>query len=500
MRKTLLRTLAAALFPALLWCQSLAEIEKRVTEFTLPNGLHFIVFERHEAPVMSFHTYVNAGSANDPGGATGLAHMFEHMAFKGTDTIGSRNYAEEKKALEEVEAAYDRLEAERNKGPRADKDKVRFLESVLKVAADKANSYVEPNIYPQIIEENGGVGLNASTGVDATHYYYNLPANRMELWFLLESQRFLRPVLREFYKERDVVREERRMRIESSPQGRLVEALLASAFAAHPYRNSPAGWASDIDSLRTGDAKGFFHDYYAASNLTIGIAGDVNPAEVRRLAEKYFGPMPLQPPPPGVRTVEPKQEGEKRVEVESPSQPFLFIGYKRPDQLHADDAAFDVVGGILSSGRTGLLYKELVRDKKIALAAAAQAAFPGGKYANIFVFFAVPSLGKTVEENEKAIYDVLDRLKNEKVDAATLQRVKTKVRASVIRQLDSNSGMASQLTYFHVNYGNWRKLVTGLEEINKVTEDDVQRIARQYFSANTRTVTYSVKPKTEVAK
>ncbi len=473
--------------------QDLKDIEKRVTEFTLANGLDFIVFERRQAPVVSFHTYVNAGSVNDPGGQTGIAHMFEHMAFKGTDTIGTRNYEEEKKALEAVEEVYDRLEAERNKGPRADGDKVRALELELKVATDRANSYVEPNMLPQIIEQNGGVGLNASTGADSTNYHYSLPANRLELWFLLESQRFQRPVFREFYKERDVVREERRMRIESQPQGRLLEALLAAAFAAHPYRNSPAGWASDIESLRSGDAARFFREHYAPANIAIGIAGDVNPVEARRLAEKYFRGLPKAAQPAGVRTAEPKQEGEKRVKVESPSQPFLLIGYKRPDQLHADDAALDVLQGILSGGRTGLLYKELVRDKKLALAAAAQAAFPGAKYTSLFAFFVAPSLDRTTEENEKAIYEILEKLKQEKVEAATLDRVKTKVRASVVRALDSNAGMAMRLTYYHVSYGNWRKLFTGLDEINKVTAEDVQRVARQYFVESGRTVAYSVK-------
>ena len=473
--------------------QDLKDIEKRVTEFTLANGLHFIVFERRQAPVVSFHTFVNAGSVNDPGGQTGIAHMFEHMAFKGTDTIGTRSYEEEKKALEAVEEVYDRLEAERNKGPRADGDKVRALELELKVAVDRANSYVEPNMLPQIIEQNGGVGLNASTGADSTNYHYSLPANRLELWFLLESERFQRPVFREFYKERDVVREERRMRIESHPQGRLLETLLAAAFAAHPYRNSPAGWASDIESLRAGDAARFFRVHYAPANIAIGIAGDVNSGEARRLAEKYFGGLPKAAQPAGVRTAEPKQEGEKRVKVESPSQPFLLVGYKRPDQLHADDAALDVLQGILSGGRTGLLYKELVRDKKLALAAAAQAAFPGAKYTSLFVFFVAPSLDRTTEENEKAIYEILEKLKQEKVEAATLDRVKTKVRASVVRALDNNAGMAMRLTYYHVNYGNWRKLFTGLDEINKVMAEDVQRVVRQYFVESGRTVAYSVK-------
>jgi predicted Zn-dependent peptidase len=452
--------------------QNLADFEKRVTEFTLANGLHFIVLERHEAPVVSFHTYVNAGSVDDPKGETGLAHMFEHMAFKGTETIGSKNYAEEKKALEAVEQLYDKHASAEE----------------LKAAIDKANSYVDINAYPRIIEENGGADLNAQTGEDDTTYFYSLPANRIELWFLLESQRFLHPVFREFYKERDVVREERRMRVESNPEGKLVEMLLAAAFAAHPYREPTAGWASDIEQLRVGDAQAFFRKYYTPANITVGIAGDVNPAEARRLAEKYFGPLEARPLPTPLRTAEPAQEGGKRVTVETPSQPFLAIVYKRPDQHDKNDPVFDVIAGILDSGRTGLLYEDLVRDRRIALSVQTDATFPGGKYPGLFLVFAMPSPGHTVAENEKAIYEVIERLKAHKVDPQTLVRVKIKIRASVIRQLDSNPGMASELAFYYVNYGNWRKLFTGLDEINAVTADDVQRVVRQYFTGSARTV------------
>jgi predicted Zn-dependent peptidase len=459
--------------------QNLAEFEKRVTEFTLGNGLHFIVLERHEAPVVSFHTYVNAGSVDDPKGQTGLAHMFEHMAFKGTETIGSKNYAEEKKALEAVERLYGQHASE----------------EALKAAIDKANSYVDVNAYPRIIEENGGTDLNAQTGEDSTTYFYSLPANRIELWFLLESQRFLQPVFREFYKERDVVREERRMRVESNPEGKLVEMLLATAFSAHPYREPTAGWASDIEQLRVGDAQAFFRKYYVPANIAVGIAGDVNPAEARHLAEKYFGPLPSRPLPHPLRTVEPAQEGEKRVLVETPSQPFLSIVYKRPDQHDKDDPVFDVIAGILDSGRTGLLYEDQVRDRRIALSVQTDATFPGGKYPGLFLVFAVPSPGHTVEENEKAVYAVIERLKAAKVDRQTLARVKIKIRASVIRQLDNNPGMASELAFYYVNYGNWRKLFTGLDEINAVTADDVQRVVRQYFTGSARTVASTVAPK-----
>ncbi|MDP8989852.1 MAG: insulinase family protein, partial [Acidobacteriota bacterium] len=218
------------LIPAMLAAQSVAELrksfEKKVSEFTLANGLHFIVVERHDAPVVSFHTYMNVGSVDDPGGETGLAHMFEHMAFKGTPTIGTKNWPAEKAAMDAVEVVYDRLDAERNKGPRADPKKIAAIQADLEAAMESADSYIEPNEYDRVVESNGGLDMNAGTGEDSTNYYYSFPSNRIELWFLLESERFFHPVFREFYKERDVVREERRMRIESSPQGKLLEALL----------------------------------------------------------------------------------------------------------------------------------------------------------------------------------------------------------------------------------------------------------------------------------
>ncbi|MGA2589353.1 MAG: pitrilysin family protein [Bryobacteraceae bacterium] len=486
---------AVFLLPVLLSAQSLPEFEKKVTEFTLANGLHFIVAERHEAPVVSFHTYVNAGSVDDPSGATGIAHMFEHMAFKGTEGIGSKNWPEEKKAIDHEEAVYDQLDAERNKGVKADSKRVAALEADLKAAEEQANSYVEPNLYPRIIEQNGGEGMNAQTGWDSTEYYYSLPSNRLELWFLLESQRFIQPVFREFYKERDVVMEEYRMRVESEPQGKLMQSFLATAFSAFPYRIMGTGWPSDVAHLRRADAWRFFHEYYVPGNITLGIVGDVDPGEARRLAEKYFAPMAAHPLPPLLHTAEPPQEGPKQAEVESPSQPLAFVGYKRPDQYSKEDPVFDVISGVLSSGRTGLLYKELVRDKQIALDAEAEDTFPGGKYPNLFVFLLAPAMGHTTAENEKALYDVLERFKAEKVDAVTLARVKTKTRATVIRQLDSNPGLAKLLSGYYAIYGDWRKLFTSLDELERITADDVQRVAKECFVPEKRTVAYLIAPK-----
>ncbi|HLH40117.1 MAG TPA: pitrilysin family protein, partial [Bryobacteraceae bacterium] len=284
------------------------------------------------------------------------------------------------------------------------------------------------------------------------------------------------------------------MRVESSPQGKLVEALLATAFEAHPYRNMPGGWASDIDNFRRPEAEAFYKIYYTPNNITIGIAGDVNPAEARRMAERYFGRLPRGPIPPLVRTVEPRQEGEKRVAVASPAQPFLAIAYKRPDQYSPDDATLDVLSDVLSEGRTGILYKEMVRDKKIALAVGTQATFPSGKYPSLFLFYVVPSSGHGVEENEKALYAIIDRAKKEPVDAETLARVKTTLRAALIRKLADNGGLAAELCNYYVAYGDWRKLFTQIEDYNKVTAEDVQRAARKYLIEETKTVAYTYAP------
>ena len=488
-----LRLLLLTAIPLLLQGQSLQEFEKHITEFSLPNGMHWIVYERHEAPVVAFNAFVNAGAVDDPAGDSSMAHMFEHMIGKGTTTVGTTNWPAEHKALQRVEQVYDRYDEEKRKGAKADPQKVKQLDAELKDAVESADSYVQPNEFTRVIEEQGGVGFNAGTAQDYTTYFYSLPANKTELWFDLTSEWFKRPVFREFYKERDVVREERRMRVESSTQGKLMELLMATSFMAHPYRNF-IGWASEIEHLRAKDAETFYQKYYAPGNVTMAVVGDVKPAEIRRLAEKYFGPLTARPLPPPVSAVEPKQEGAKRALLETASQPFLLMGYKRPNQTHPDDPVFDVIAGILSSGRTGLLYKDLVRDKRIALGVQAGATFPSGKYGNLFVLFDVPQAGHSIEENEKAIFDILDSLKREKVDDATLQRVKTKVRAGLIRQLDSNTGLASQLPFYSVMYGDWRVMFTGLKDIEKVTAEDVQRVAKQYFVDENRTAVYTIKP------
>ena len=229
--------------------QDLASFEKRITVKKLDNGLTVIICERPEAPVFSFDTHVDAGSAQDPMGQTGLAHMFEHMAFKGTDKIGTTDYAAEKVALAKVEKAYAAYIEERDKRVGRDEQKLKDLQKAWQDAIADAQKYVKPNEFPQILESNGAEGLNATTSQDETDYHYSLPENRLELWAYLESERFIHPVMREFYKERNVVIEERRMRTDSNPIGRLLEQFITAAFQAHPYHRPTIGWMADLNSL-----------------------------------------------------------------------------------------------------------------------------------------------------------------------------------------------------------------------------------------------------------
>ena len=475
--------------------QDVKEFEKKISEFTLANGLHFILVERHEAPVIAFHTYVNAGSVNDPSGQTGVAHILEHLAFKGTETIGSKNWADEKKAMDAIEEAYDRLDAERNKGIKADKGRVETLVTQLSLAADRAELYAQPNEFQRVIEENGGQGLSVAAGPGSTESSYSLPSNRLELWFLMESQRFLHPVFREFYREREALLDEYRQQVDAKPQARMTLSLLSTAFAAHPYRNPSGGWPTDIISLRRADARAFFEKYYVPANMVIAIVGDVNTAEAKRLAERYFGPMPAKPLPPVVHTMDPPQPGSRIAIVDSPTQPLAMVAYKRPDQYDKDDTVFDVMQLALSSGRSGLLYKDMVEEKRVAASAQVLATFPDGRYPNLFAFLLAPSAGHTVDENDRALDDFLARFKAKPVDAETLQRAKTQVRAGAVRLMANNGGLAKMLSLYYASYGDWRKLFTGLDDLNKVTADDVQRVAQRYFISANRTLVSTAPPR-----
>jgi predicted Zn-dependent peptidase len=470
-----------------LHAQDIASFEKRITVKKLANGLTVIIMERPEAPVFSFYTHVDAGSVQEVPGSTGLAHMFEHMAFKGTHEIGTTDWPAEKLALEKVEIAYAAYLHENLKEVGRDDKKVAELEKAWQDAIAVAEVFVIPNQFPEIVESQGGVGLNASTDRDETTYFYSFPQNRLELWAYLESQRFLEPVMREFYKERDVVYEERRMSVDSSPQGRLLEQFLAAAYVAHPYGRPVVGWPSDLRAFSATDAKEFFNKYYVPANIVIAVVGDLKAAEAMPVIEKYFGRIPARPAPEPIRVKEPPQESLRTVLIHDRSQPIYVEGYHRPDFRDPDDAVYDVMSDLLSKGRTSRLYRSLVRDKRIALEAQG-GSFPGTKYPNLFFFFAAPTQGHTAEEMAAPIHAEIERLKKQDVSDDELQSIKTRAKADLIRGLGNNQGLAIQLGEFQSLYGDWRELFHQIDEIEKVTKADIRRVANTTFREENRTV------------
>lgn len=468
--------------------QYLENFERRMTEFTLDNGLKFLVLERHEAPVVSFHTYADVGAVDEVKGITGLAHIFEHMAFKGTKTIGSKDYRTEAQVIAKVDKLFEELKVEQRKGKNADPNLLQQLRTDFKEAQDEASKFIVHDEFEEILSRQGASGLNAYTGCDATRYISSFPSNKLELWMAIESDRYANPVLREFYKEKDVVMEERRLRTESSPRGRLFEEFLALAFKAHPYGEPVIGHMSDIQTVTRTESEEFFKQHYSPGNLTVAIVGDVDPEKVKKLAQKYFSSIPSGPKPDPVETVEPSQLGERRVVLHDVAQPMLLIGFHKPEFNHPDNAAFDVLTDIISAGRTARLYKTLVKEKKIAVTAAAFHGFPGNKYPNLFLFYAIPTKGQTNTKCEQAIYDELEKLKNKPVSAEELKKARTRARAGLIRSLASNSGLAAQLAFYQVITGDWRNLFKELEAIDNVTAEDIQQITKHYFTVENRTV------------
>jgi predicted Zn-dependent peptidase len=470
--------------------QDLASFEKRTTVKKLANGLTIVICERPEAPVFSFFTHVDAGSVQDPMGKTGLAHMFEHMAFKGTDTIGTRDYADEKVALAKVEVAYAAYIAERDKPVDRDEKKLAQLEQAWKDAIAAADKFSAPynNEFGKIVEGEGGEGMNAFTNWDETGYHYSFPTNRLELWAYLESERFLHPVMRQFYKERNVVIEERRMRVDSDPMGRLLEQFTEEAFAAHPYHRPTIGWISDLNSFSATDAQAFFDKYYVPSNMVVTVVGDVKASEAMPIVEKYFSRIPARPKPDTATTTEPPQNSERSVVLHDQSQPVYLESYHRPDYRSPDDQVYDAIADLMSSGRTSRLYRALVRDKQIASDAEGFTGYPGNKYPHLFAFYATPLPGHTTKEVGDAIHVEIERLKKEDISDEELKMIKTRAKANLIRSLGSNEGLAFDLGLYKARYDDWRELFRSVDRIEKVTKADIRRVASETFKPNNRTV------------
>lgn len=474
----------------------------RVIEHKLTNGLTVLMVERHQTPVVSINMTFGVGGVNEQVGQTGLAHLYEHMAFKGTRTIGTKDYAKEKPILDELHRIGTELEQRQRdlstRGPEmpvAANEQVAIdaLQARFKSLQDQAVQYVAGNEMALLYQRHGGVGLNAATGKDLTRYMISLPSNRLPLWAAIEADRMENPVLREFYKERGVVMEERRLRNDDSPTGLLFETFTSAAFRAHPYGIPTIGWESDILSLTPADTEAFFKTYYGPGRATIGIVGDINPKEVIELIENTFGRIPAAPPPPQIVTVEPVQRGERRVEVEFDAEPSLAIGYHKPGIGHPDDYVFDVIDEILTSGLTSRLYSKLVRESRLAASVNSDSNYPGVRAPNLFVLHATPLAPHTTAEVEAALLVELERLKTEPVAAKELERVVNNLDADMVRALRSNSGLASRLALYQTVAGDWRYVLKARDKVAAVTPADIQRVATHYFTKSNRTVATLIK-------
>jgi len=485
--KGALALLAVAIAVAGAKAQDLKSFEQRITTKVLPNGLTLIVCERPEAPVFSYSTFVDAGDVNDPSGQSGLEHMFEHLAFKGTSEIGTKDYAAEKVALAKVEAANDAYEAEYLKAVGRDPQKLAELKKAFIVAQAEAHKFVIPNQFTDVAERNGAEGLNAETGLDDTMFFWSMPENRLELWAWLESSRLADTVPREFYKERDVVIEERRMRTDSNPEGRLWEQFLATAYVAHNYGRSNIGWPSEVSQINATEAMDFHKKYYVGANIVVAVVGDVKASEAMPMLERYFSRIFAGPKPEEMTTVEPKQFAEKTVAIREATQPIYLEGYHRPDYHDPDDAVYDAISDIMSNGRVSRLYRSLVRDAQIAAAAAGASPYPGDKYPSLFLFYAVPLPGHTPTEMRDAIHKEIDKLKAADVTSDELAMYKTRTRADLLRGLADNQGLANSLAEYQTRYGDWRELFLQLDRVDKVTKEDIRRVANKVFVDSNRT-------------
>lgn len=460
----------------------LDRVIKEVTEFKLDNGMNFIVLERHQAPVVSFLTYADVGGADEPDGQTGVAHYLEHLAFKGTTRIGTANYRAEAPLLDRLDQLSQQIQTASNKA-----DVSRLQKEFDRVEAE-ALKLSKQNDFGRIVEQAGGVGLNANTSTDATRYFYSFPSNKLELWMSLESERFLDPVFREFYKEKSVILEERRLRTENSPIGQMIEAFVDKAFEVHPYQRPVIGSTKDIRGLTRQDIRKFFDTYYVPNQLTMAIVGDVNANDVKRLAQIYFGRFKAKPAPPKVMAVEPTQTKTKEINLTLESQPWYLEGYHRPALNHPDNAIYEAIASILSDGRTSRLYRSLVEDKKISLAAQGINGFPGNKFPNLIMFYALTAPGRSLDDLAQALRAEIERMKTEPVSTLELDRIKTQARAGLLRTLDSNEGMAQLLVEYDVKTGDWRNLFKQLDAIAAITPADIQRVAKATFTPENRTI------------
>jgi predicted Zn-dependent peptidase len=464
------------------------DLEKKVVKAKLKNGLTVLMLERHFSPTVALYIRHRIGAVDEQKGKSGAAHLLEHMMFKGTTTIGTKNYAAEKKILDAIEKTGSMLDEEKRKGPKADTKIIAKLSGGLKELQNKQKEYLIPNEIDRLYTENGGLDMNASTGQDVTTYQVSLPANKIELWARIESDRLLNSVFREFYTERDVVMEERRQRVETDPDGKLYESFISTAYKAHPYGRPILGWEEDLMNLSPSAMREIFARYRAPESIVIAVVGDINQPQTLKLIEKYFGRLPKSREMKNDIPTEPQQTEERRVKIIFDANPTMMLGFHKPNTPAYEDYIFDVIQNILTKGRTSRLYKKMVTDMKIAKSVGAVNGVPASRYPNLFMISAEPGYPHTNTELEETILQELEKLKKEPVPDEELRKAKNNIKMEYIQSLNSNAEIASILSYYEVLLGDYRYLADYLKNIDKVTADDIRKAAEIYFDKSNRTI------------
>jgi predicted Zn-dependent peptidase len=481
-RWLLMGVLLVTHFLATVSAQDLAD---RVTKVTLDNGMRVLFVKQGVAPTIAFNLMFDVGGADEPNGLGGIAHMVEHMAFKGTETIGSFDYPTEKDVLAQIEVEWLALEYLRKNGS---EEEIAAQEERFMAVRAKSQELAEPAALDDLLGVNGGVGVNASTAYDRTSYVVELPANRLELYARIYGDVLRNPVFRQFYEERDVVREERRQRTEDDPQGFLLEAFTGAAFEVHPYGRSLIGTNDELAGYSESKAKAFFERYYHPNRAVLALVGDVDVERDLPIIEKYFADIPSSPDYRPRILTEPAQTAERRVTVEYDAETQLVIGYHKPTYPNRDAYVLDLVDSLLSGGRTSRLYQRMILQDQSAAGVFTTSAYPGTRFDNLFLVYALPQQPAAPEDLEVTIYEELERLKTELVTSEELEKVKNQVRAGTVRSLASASGLASSLAYSELFGGGWKTLITDLGIYDSITPEEIQAVATKYFTPENRTV------------
>ncbi len=479
---------------ASLWAQKVAVVEK-----TLPNGMRLLLVERHDDPTVAGGWVAHVGSANERPGITGIAHLFEHMMFKGTPTLGTKDYPKDleiiavqekvreqmRKEESKLREAYRRGEVDDLLKPENKTERLKELEKQFNELIARQRDILVKNEFDRIYTTAGGSGMNAFTSTDITGYFITVPANKLELWMWMESERLWHPVFREFYAERDVVFEERRMRTDSTPLGKFEESFEAMVWESHPYGWPTVGWPSDIPAITKAQADEFYGIYYAPQNITLILVGDFKATEASALVQKYFSRIPRgQADAPEVVTLESKQVAEKRMYAEAETNPQVEICWHTVPIRHRDSYALGILAQVLST-HTGRFYKGLVLGSQVATDVSARP--DHRKWAGLFNVSGQAKDGHAPEEVERGIYAEIEKLKREPVPPEELQKVKNNFAANEYRRLASNMSILMQLIS-NDGLGDWREINQAGLKYQAVTAEDIQRVANQYFTRENRNV------------